>query len=63
MESSKTIFHRCIEFFAGEKIFHKRAYFLGFCSPTPLAAEDEDAVGETIPSLDMVFLLIGTQKT
>ena len=35
-----------------KKIFHEieRAHFLHFGSPTPLAAEDEDAVGGTFPS-------------
>ena len=48
----KQFFITGLMFSAGKKIFHEneRAHFLHFGSPTPLAAEDEDAVGGTFPS-------------
>ena len=48
----KQFFITGLMFSAGEKIFHEieRAHFLHFGSPTPLAAEDEDALGGTFPS-------------
>ena len=52
-QTTKRFFVTVLKFFAGEKIFHKRTFFF---TPTPLAAENEDAVGETIPCFDIVFL-------
>ena len=51
-DDTQRIFHHWISVLCREKIFHEieRAHFLHFGSPTPLAAEDEDAVGGTFPS-------------